>query len=523
MQSGNGWFKHQDSKTTIVMIHGYLSNAKSCWTSKNSKYWPEIIAEDKQINNVNIFLAEYHTSATSKNFDMLQCVRQIKDAITDIDSNQLRVIDSENIIFVCHSLGGILCRRLLAQNMKMFKGKKVGLMLIGSPSLGSEYAKYFSLAISLLNNKVGQQLNPNGETIAIFDSEFRELLSNKELNIEGVELCEHKAPLLLNCIRLPSGPIVKSFSASRYFGAERIMEKTDHMTICKPDNENHPTHKELRRFLNEKFQISPTQNQTNSNTVDKGNPLFDILRPVDRKYYTERNVDKQIKAALECNSIWLYGASGTGKTSAARNAIYSSQENLVYLEVTLSAEVNENFKGERLNAEIIQSIDIDRSTPDPTSKIASALLAKNYKSPIPLLIDEVRLNNTSTHSSFLDAVDQLLSELGSKLTNNPRIIICSINEPSLEHASERLRERITKIPLEHWDDTEIRSLINIARTTSKHHLEENDIENLVIHAQGSPRYIKSFYRVLNQIEVTKGSAAITAAFQKTNSQLFGHQ
>jgi len=45
-----------------------------------------------------------------------------------------------SIVFVCHSTGGIVVRYLLESNWAQFKDKRVGLVLIASPSYGSTQA-----------------------------------------------------------------------------------------------------------------------------------------------------------------------------------------------------------------------------------------------------------------------------------------------------------------------------------------------------------------------------------------------
>ena len=65
-------------------------------------------------------------------------------------------LSAGGIIFVCHSMGGIVTRYLLEANHHEFGEKNVGLVLIASPSYGAKLANnlnniiaFFTFAVEL--------------------------------------------------------------------------------------------------------------------------------------------------------------------------------------------------------------------------------------------------------------------------------------------------------------------------------------------------------------------------------------
>jgi len=85
-------------------------------------------------DNPSIFLGGFYTEFNSGYFDFRDAADQLYQAIaTGVNP----VLNKRKIVFVTHSTGGIVARQLLVKYVDKFVGKKVGLVLIASPSLGS--------------------------------------------------------------------------------------------------------------------------------------------------------------------------------------------------------------------------------------------------------------------------------------------------------------------------------------------------------------------------------------------------
>jgi hypothetical protein len=143
------------------------------------------------------------------------------------------VLAHERLVFVCHSLGGIVVRYMLECWRELFESKAIFLVLAASPSIGSRWANSLENVISLFQNRTGRELKWRSDSLDDLDRRFKEM---RELNLiphlAGCEWCEQKFPTLPGFLRV--GPIVPVYSASRYFGDYHLIPGSDHMSVVKP-------------------------------------------------------------------------------------------------------------------------------------------------------------------------------------------------------------------------------------------------------------------------------------------------
>lgn len=134
-------------------------------------------------------------------------------------------------------MGGIVARRYLVANLvNLIDVNTVfGLLLVASPSLGSEVANTLDLMNRLLYGNTqlkALQFSADNTWLTTLDQDFMKLKDSCRLTIIGKELVEQESIPLQKHL-LQSAPIVPWFSANRYFDSVRI-PYSDHMSICKP-------------------------------------------------------------------------------------------------------------------------------------------------------------------------------------------------------------------------------------------------------------------------------------------------
>jgi pimeloyl-ACP methyl ester carboxylesterase len=250
----------EDRSTVIVFVHGILSNPFDCWAWVDSHhhlqaYWPEIVKRDTTFHDPTIFLAEYHTGLMSGNYDITQAARDLWNTLNDHDASGHRVLDAPNLLFVTHSMGGIVVRRMLTQYSGSLQEKTIGLALIASPSVGSEYAKNLAPLSRFARNLMALQLRPlgtNGDRnrfLYDLDQDFRRLLYTRALRLDGFEACEN----VMIGTRFLRHLVVDPESCSRYFGPTVILPGTNHFTAVKPSSPDARVHQELVRFYRTRF------------------------------------------------------------------------------------------------------------------------------------------------------------------------------------------------------------------------------------------------------------------------------
>ena len=215
------WIRRPEHNTAIVFVHGILSSSKTCWTNDNGAYWPDLLRNDIRLRSVGIYEFNYRSDFFSGNYRLGDAVDDLKEHLR-LDG----VIGSAQLLFVCHSMGGIVVRKYLCQQQAELiqREVKVGLFLIASPSLGSHYANWIAALAKIVGNSQADALrfHRNNAWLNDLDKDFRNLKEANKLTIVGRELIENDfilLPIAGSWIRrFWRQPIVDEISAARYFG-----------------------------------------------------------------------------------------------------------------------------------------------------------------------------------------------------------------------------------------------------------------------------------------------------------------
>jgi hypothetical protein len=251
----NLWREVRNSGQVIVFVHGVLSDSRGCWYRQPDGafagvYWPDLVRDDERLADFSIYLGGYYTGANSGQYEVSDCAVELFNALKDREEGARArpVLDHKTIVFVCHSMGGIVVRYLLTNWPWHFKDKRVGLALIASPSAGSPWADRLSLLIDYFHHEQGKELRWGNWRLEDLDGRFRTLLHDKGIaNFYGAEACEQRFVFDKKWFR-PLTPVVPKDSAGVYFGRVEMFPDTDHFTCVKPRDKGDPAHKFLVRL-----------------------------------------------------------------------------------------------------------------------------------------------------------------------------------------------------------------------------------------------------------------------------------
>jgi hypothetical protein len=253
------WYLHNPaSHTAVVFVHGIFSDSRGCWTSKTGVYWPALLIDDSRVALPSIYMGGYTTFPGSGDLKINDCARELFDDMNLGDRSSPAPLSLPSLVFVCHSTGGIVVRYMLERYQKQFSSKRLGLVLMASPSLGSDEANKLEGLLSFYNQQLGQQLKTGNESLFDIDNRFRDVVHKRLLAIQGVEAYEHYFVIrnqlpqwVQNWSPNWGRRVVQPFSAGVYFGAPKLIPRTDHFTIVKPPTTTHPSHRLLIAFLQE--------------------------------------------------------------------------------------------------------------------------------------------------------------------------------------------------------------------------------------------------------------------------------
>jgi pimeloyl-ACP methyl ester carboxylesterase len=260
----HSWYRVPDkqSDTTIIFVHGIFSSSEACWkfdgeTSAQDAFWPQIVKQDADLAHCAIYLAGYYTELASGKFSSADAAESMREHLTQSPaSGQPIPLEKSNIVFVAHSTGGLVVRRLMQRFPEVFRNKKVGLVLVASPSLGSKYADWLYNAAIIYGNKMAQGLSKSDPGLKDLDDEFRLILEkNREDRgycLGGIDLHENKF-ILGGAVAHLLREVVAEDDLGKYFGKPRRIGKTDHLTIAKPAGPDSEVHVFLRGYLQNAF------------------------------------------------------------------------------------------------------------------------------------------------------------------------------------------------------------------------------------------------------------------------------
>lgn len=247
------WHRYIDGARVIVFVHGIFSNSRTCWTAETKNFadvfWPDLLARSKEFDSYSIYLAGFPTSAGSTDAGTTECADAIWDRLRHAEPPHPAPLSAQEIVFVCHSTGGILIRKLLVREKAAFAPKAVGLALIASPSRGSFWATVFGFVASFFGNDLAKALRLSNPELRDLHREFLQLREKEDIpRLFGREAYENRSPLSLFGWPVP-GRIVPSSSAAVYFQHPRLLTGTNHFTAVKPATVDDPPHVFLRDFI----------------------------------------------------------------------------------------------------------------------------------------------------------------------------------------------------------------------------------------------------------------------------------
>jgi pimeloyl-ACP methyl ester carboxylesterase len=243
-QIPTGWIRRPANNIAVIFVHGILSSA-TAWLNDNGSFWPLLLCDEPELSQIGVYLFNYRADAFSGTYSLQDAVDAMKEHFR-LDG----VISQHTLVFVCHSMGGIVARHFIVtqQALLIRQHTRIGLYLVASPSLGSEYANFIAKIGPLYNSQLDAlRVGQTNAWLDTLDKTFINLKEDGSIPIYGKELIEDESIRVRGLFR--RAQIVAPFSGARYFGDSIKIPFSNHLSIAKPSDRTALQHRILRQFL----------------------------------------------------------------------------------------------------------------------------------------------------------------------------------------------------------------------------------------------------------------------------------
>jgi len=311
-----------DNDTCVIFVHGVLSSGQSCWLSENGTYWPTLLRQDTEHQHLGIYVFTYRTDFFSGHYRLGDASSALKENLK-LDG----VLVSKKLVFVCHSMGGILVRYFLVTNQieLIEKQREIGLFLLASPSLGSAYANWLKRLAQALGHSQAMALRFSQENdwLNDLDTNFMNLKEGRRLPIKGKELVEDNFVVLKRWWRTQ---VVEPFSGARYFAEPHKVAFSDHFSIAKPDGNDAMQHRLLLAFIHEMRFPPPVQEFLLDPSLDSQHALKLLIKLPEALHKTvstghDDTLEAVNQALLETRRYIRQRQAGAERDSQAENLL----------------------------------------------------------------------------------------------------------------------------------------------------------------------------------------------------------
>lgn len=232
----------------LIFVHGILSDSQACWRNSNGVSWPEIVMRDPDFPPCGVSTFSYSSRLFGSRFSIADAA----NSLWELMKGRQMIASGRTTVFVCHSMGGIVVRKLLVKRQVDLAGNGfVGLFLVASPTMGSQWAAWL-LPVTIFfrhTQAIALSSKESNRWLQDLKDEFINLRDNGPVRIFGRELLEAE-PIAFRWVPwIP--PIVRSIEGGVLFAESLKIGDSNHFTVAKPVHEGALQHVALRNFIND--------------------------------------------------------------------------------------------------------------------------------------------------------------------------------------------------------------------------------------------------------------------------------
>lgn len=237
----------------VVFIHGLNGDPRGTWTAEKSKtFWPAqllppILEEEKARILVYGYDADVESFTDGPSRDKIYT--HAEHLVAELATNRrIRKATERPIIFVAHSLGGLIVKRALiysigvrgnyTEHLRSIFISTYGIMFLGTPNSVSDLTKWNSFLEAICNATMPLEaininvLKANNKTQLNIDHDFRQILQGFHL------YCFHEGKPTVMKGGKPAIIVDEESASPTVMGVERAVIQADHNHMCKFESDS---------------------------------------------------------------------------------------------------------------------------------------------------------------------------------------------------------------------------------------------------------------------------------------------
>ena len=229
----------------VIFVHGLGGNARGTWhpqgLQNDDNFWPTWLGED--FPDVGIWSLGYEVEPFKSKGNAMPLADRATNILDLLDSYE---IGERPIIFITHSLGGLLVKQMLRSGRDFGKWQAIalqtkGIVFLSTPHSGSDMASWIKHIGGILRTNISV------EELEAHHSRLRELnlLYRNDEQFSQI-------PMLIYYETRHTGPVLVVNQTSADPGIKGVFPipmDFDHISICKVADKNSQIYRQVKRFI----------------------------------------------------------------------------------------------------------------------------------------------------------------------------------------------------------------------------------------------------------------------------------
>ena len=244
-----------DRRLDVVFLHGVDGHHLETWhpDGKPNDYWPRWLGED--IENIGVWSLHYPVATTPFRGETMNLIDRGTSVLSLMEAEGFSDHPDIPVIFIAHSFGGLVTKQVLEsaddstkEEWKAILGRARGVVFIATPNSGSNLADYISFLGKLLTTVTVEELKRGGPYLLKLNRWYRD--HAPELGVDTLVFAEERMTLGLKVVD-------KESADPGISGVTPIPMDSDHIDICKPNDQEDPLYKQVVRFIKKALRQQP--------------------------------------------------------------------------------------------------------------------------------------------------------------------------------------------------------------------------------------------------------------------------